>query len=129
MVSLTKCVATVLLFAIASANVGAAACLLDCESESALATVSTASCHETDSLDSGGVEITPSALVCHRDHEGLTAELASRNDTAPFRAAEVADLGVTSTLSARTLISPSSFRFPLQLTVQAPVGAPLPLRL
>jgi hypothetical protein len=129
MVSLTKCVATVLLFAIASANVGAAACLLDCESASAPATVSTPSCHDMDSLDSASIEIAPTAVVCHRDHDGLTAELASRNDTAPFRAAEVADLGVTSTSSARTLISPSSFRFHLQLTVQAPVGAPLPLRL
>jgi hypothetical protein len=38
MVSLTKCVATVPLLAIVIANVGAAACLLDCESESAPAT-------------------------------------------------------------------------------------------
>jgi hypothetical protein len=129
MASLTKCVATVLLFAIVSANVGAAACLLDCESESAPATVSTASCHEMDSLDSAGIEITPTAVVCHRDHEGLTAEVASRNDTAPFRAAEVADLGVTSTSSARAPISASSFRISVQLTVQAPVGAALPLRL
>jgi hypothetical protein len=129
MVSLTKSMATVLLFAIVSANVGAAACLLDCESQAAPATVSAASCHEMDSPDSGGVEIRPRAVVCHRDHEGLTAELESRNDTGSFRAAEVAHLGVASTSSARTLISGSFPQFPAQLALQAPVGAPLPLRL
>jgi hypothetical protein len=129
MVSITKCVATVLLFAIVTANVGAAACLLDCENQTAPATVSTASCHEGDSLDSARVEITPSAVACHRDHEGLAAELGSGNEAAFFRAAEVALLGVASTSSAPALISGSSLRFPPQLPVQAPVGAPLPLRL
>jgi hypothetical protein len=129
MASLAKCVATVLLFAIVSANVGAAACLLDCGSETAPATVSTAPCHEGDSLDSGGVEITPSAVICHRYHEGLTAELGSRNDTVSVRAAEVAHFGAVPTPSARTVISGSSFHASPRLIAQVPVAAPVPLRL
>jgi hypothetical protein len=129
MVSLAKCVATVLLFAIVSANVGAVACLLDCGSEAAPATVSTAPCHEGDTLDSGGVEIIPSAVVCHRDHDALTAEVGRWNDAASFRAAEMAHIGAASTSSARPLISESSFRSATRLTAQTPVGSFLPLRL
>jgi hypothetical protein len=129
MVSLTKCVATVLVFATVTASVGAAACLLDCESQAAIATVPTASCHEGDSLDSAGVAITQSAVTCHRDHDGLAAELGLRNETASTRVAEVAHVRAVSTSSAETLIAGSAIRFPPQLTVQPPVGAPLPLRL
>lgn len=129
MVLLTKCVAAVLLSAIVTASVGAAACLLDCENQTAPATVSTTACHEGDSLAAGGVAIAPTAVVCHHDHDGLAAELGSPNDTAAFRAAEVAHLGGASTSPGRTLISPSSIPVPVQLTAQPPVGAPLPLRL
>jgi hypothetical protein len=129
MVSLPKCVATVLLIAIASANVGIAACLLDCGSEAAPATISKAPCHDGDSLDSAAVEITPSAVVCHRDHEGLTAEVGSRPDAASFRAAEVAHPGAALTAPAETVIvGPSSHPVP-HLIAQVPGAAPLPLRL
>jgi hypothetical protein len=129
MVSLAKCAATVLLFSIVSANVGAAACLLDCENQAAPATVSAASCHDMDGLDSGGFEITPSAVVCHRDHEGLTAELGSQHDTASFRVAKVAHVRDASTSPVRPFISGSALLFAPQSSAQAPVGAPLPLRL
>jgi hypothetical protein len=122
-------VATVLLLAIVSANLGPVACLFDCGSQAAPAAVSTPLCHEGNSLDSGGVVIAPSAVMCHRDHQGLTAELESRNGTASVRAAEVAHIAAASNLSARTFISGSSFHAAAHLTAQTPAGAPLPLRL
>jgi hypothetical protein len=129
MVSLPKCVAAVLPFAVASANAGAAACLLDGGSEAAPATVSMAPCHEGDSLDSAAVEMTPSAAVCHRDHEGLTAEVGSRPDAVSFRAAEVAYLGAAPASSAETVIVGSSSHPVPHLTAEASGAAPLPLRL
>ena len=129
MVSLPKWVATVLLVAILSANVGVAACLLDCGSEAAPKAVSIAPCHEGDSLDSAGVAIGPSAVVCHRDHEGLTAEVGSRPDATSFRAAEVAHLGAAPTSSAETVIVGSSPHPAPHLTAQVPGAAALPLRL
>jgi hypothetical protein len=119
----------VLLVGLVSADLSAAACLLDCDGQTSKPAAPPPACHEAASRDSGGVQLTQGPVVCHHDHQGLTAEPSSWYDTRAFRSVDVALLATPSATSAPAFISDASLHSSAHLAAPAPPGAPLALRL
>lgn len=125
-----RSVAIILLVGIVSADLGAVACLLDCDAQStSTTTIPVPACHETAGRESAGLQLTQSAVPCQREHGGPTAELRSRNDGRGLQSADLMYVGTASS----SLVPPLTFEALSQSlperTAQAPSGAPCPLRL
>jgi hypothetical protein len=101
-----RCVAIVLLFGIVTADLGAAACLLDCKSQNrSTAQAPKPSCHETAGRDSSDVQLTGLPVVCHHDHQGVAGELSSTRNTQALRSFDAASLDTLPASSSATVIS------------------------
>jgi hypothetical protein len=79
MQSLAKVVALLTVFAVLTADLAAAACLLDCRVETTTHTTTSdthPSCHAAASTEPLGTEVGPAPATCHRDHEVPSADVA-----------------------------------------------------